>query len=503
MHLKNIIKRAAIFSMAAVLGVTGVTSVVTNIEIKAAGKTVEAFENNPYGGDGQSETSDAKQMYKGIKKYDSDYKGIFKEGKEIKASNFYSKSRTIKYWAGEGNEYGELWGKIDRDLYDINIFKDKDNFSWSGSKLEFVFLAVCNQLNKEGKNPVKKYAKAMLGDKAVRVICGYHDNAPGPGDDEIVKKFLKFAKTGESVKSSWIKANEAADDEKIVNAKNYAVLTHDGNAQYSRFPGFSSKTYTRPGSSSKKIIRFRRGVEDGEKIVKTSNLKKKSLENKIPNYRLEAKPVKVVAKKNCEDIVFNEETQIITDGGEIKATEVEMSKKDLYQVSKDYFDTNLKAKNGNVTLERSDMTVAPILVSDACTDEEEQTVAYSVHFSNNYEGIPIEGEGYNAIIDNQGVKYTATEWNTYQKEEIETEMLSLDEAVEVLQEEIEEDTEVHTMNLNNNTQKKNSIKSVSVSFVYNETSGYYEPSYHFELTDDSVKDISCIDGTVLGGDADE
>lgn len=323
------------------------------------------------------------------------------------------------------------------------------------------------------------------------------------GDDEIAKKFLKFAKTGESVKSSWIKAKEAGDDDDILHAKNYAVLTHAGNAQYSRFPGFSSKTYTRPGKSSKKIIRFRRGVEDGEKIVQTSNLKKKSLENKIPNYRLKAKPIKIVAKRNCEDMVFNEETQIITDGGEIKTSKVEMSKKDLYQVSKDYFDKNLKVKNGNINLEYSDMTVVPILVSDACTDEEEQTIAYSVNLSNNYEGIPIEGEGYNVIIDNQGVKYTATEWNEYQKEEVETEMLGVSEAVEILKEELEEDTKVHTMNINNNTQKKNSIKNLSISFVYNEASGYYEPSYHFELADDSVKDISCVDGTVLRGEINE
>lgn len=181
MHLKNITKRTAAFSMVAVLGVAGVSGAITSIEIKAAGKTVEAFENNPYGdsGKGQSKTSDAKQMYNGIKKYDSDYKGIYKEGKKINVSDFYSKSRTIKYWAGEGNEYGELWGKFAPYRYTINIFEDKDNFSWSGSNLEFVFLAVCNQLNKEGENPVKKYAKAMLGDKAVRVICGYHDKAPG------------------------------------------------------------------------------------------------------------------------------------------------------------------------------------------------------------------------------------------------------------------------------------------------------------------------------------
>lgn len=476
-------------------------STYLGMEVQAAGKTVETFENNPYGGENESATSDAKQMYSGIKKYDSDYTGIFREGKEVKNSNFYSRSRNIKYWAGEGNTDGILWGNSS-DVY-IDIFNDKDNFSWSGSNLEFVFLAVCNQLNKEGKNPVKKYAKAMLGDKAVRVICGYHDKAPATGDDDIVKQFIKIAKTGESVKSSWIKANEAYI-KNIPYAKNYAVLTHTGNAQYSRFPGFSSKTYERPGKSSKKIIRFRRGVEEGESIVNTSGMKKKSIEKMIPNYRLKAKPIKIVAKKDCQDVVFNDETKIITDGGEIKTDKVDISRKKLYQISTDYFNTNLKPQNGKITLNRSNMTVAPLLVSDACTDEEEQTIAYSVNFTNQYQGIPIEGEGYNVIVDSQGVKYTVSKWNQYQEEEIDTEMIGIDDAVEILQEEMKENTDGHTMKVKNNIQKqKNNIKELSVSFVYNEDSGYYEPAYHFELADNSVKEISCVDGTILGDDRNE
>ena len=41
------------------------------------------------------------------------------------------------------------------------------------------FLAACYQLS--GDKNRGKYANAMIGDKAVRVICGYHEQAPGAG----------------------------------------------------------------------------------------------------------------------------------------------------------------------------------------------------------------------------------------------------------------------------------------------------------------------------------
>lgn len=480
-------KQIGVLCMSGLLAFSSVI-IPPNMVSYAAGKTQEAFEANNY-----DDKSDAKVIYNGIKSYDSKYTGVFKEKSAVSNSNFYSKSRTIKYWASEGNMDGQLWGNASSSTVDIDIFNDKDNFSWSGSNLEFVFLAACNQLNKEGKNPVKKYAKAMLGNKAVRVICGYHSNAPGKSYDyKVAEKFLKYAKTGESVKSSWIKANE--DLTSYTNAKNYAVLTHSGNVQYSRFPGFSSKTYSRPGASSKKIIRFRRGVESGETIINTASINKGVIGTKIPNYRLKSKPIKIVAKKNCRDVVFHDETSIITDGGDIRSEKININNKQLYNESINYFRNNLSYKEGKIILKRSNMSVAPILAEDILSDGEEETIAYSIQFQNDYEGIPIEGEGYQVIIDNEGIKYTSNKWNQYEKEEIKTEVLDVEDAVEILEKEIKKERKSYGIMAMN---QEKGIKKLSVSFVYNGESGYYEPAYHFEFVDNSIKDVSCVDGTLL------
>lgn len=501
LNRKQNVKRIGVMCLSGLMAFSSI-QVDRGIMLKAAGKTVEAYESNSYGNTSQGENkeSDAEYMYNGIKSYDSAYKGEYKEKSKVSNSNFYSKSRTIKYWASEGNEYGILWGNANGNTISIDIFNDKKTFSWSGSNLEFVFLAACNQLNKEGSNPVKRYAKAMLGDKAVRVICGYHSNAPKSIDTDVVKQFLKWVRTGESVKSSWIKANEYYVGKNYTNVRNYAVLTHSGNAQYSRFPGFSSTTYTRPGKSSKKIIRFRRGVESGEKIVSVSSLKKSSIEKKVPSYRLKAIPVKVFAKRKCKDMVFNEENTIITDGGEIASKEIDISREKIYKISSEYFKDNLNPKESTVELKKSNMVVAPIVVSDACTDEEETNVAYSVHFQNTYENIPIEGDGYNVIIDSKGVKYSSTTWHNYQKEEIDTEMIDIDQAVDIACDEMKKETlRLYKKGSNNQLKEAQKIKKVSVAFVYNGKTGYYEPVYQFDFDNDITKEVSCIDGELLEG----
>lgn len=487
--------------LARVLVVTIVlSSVMVNNKpaiLYAAGKTEEAFKTTSYSTeDGMSGKSDAKIMYKGIINYDSKYSGTYKEGNDVSNSNFYSKSKTIKYWASHGNNSGCLWGTGECKV-GIDIFNDKSTFSWKGSNLEFVFLAACNQLNKEGKNPVKKYAKAMIGDKAVRVICGYHSYAPGYADYMVANQFLKYAKTGESVKSSWIKANEYVYNVKgYTNAKNYAVLTHSGNVQYSRFPGFSSTTYPRPDSSSKKIIRFRRGVESGENIISSMSLKKKSINNKIQFCKLKAKSVKVNVKKKCKDMVFHDGYTISTDVGEIVSNKIVMSRDELYKESTSYFTKNLNFDENVIKLNEDDMIVAPIVSSDACTDEEETTVAYSVQFENTYKGIPIQGDGYNVIIDAKGVKYTSVTWHEYEEEDIETEPIDVNEAANVVFKGLKKEYD-GIKALSNSAYIEKNIKKVSVVYSYNDETGYYEPIYQFTLNDNTIKEVNCIDGTLI------
>lgn len=270
---------------------------------EAAGKTVIGLENNKPSG-----TSDASSFVSKIKAYDSGYVTKYKPPSSVTNSDFFDKTYTIKYWSSHGSNSGKVWGADSKAS--VNIFNQ--NFSWAGGNLEFVFLAACRQLDGLGSNPRKRYANAMIGNKAVRVICGYHEQAPAAKDKDVADKFISYAKTGESVKSSWILANKYWQD-KGYSTGVYCVLTHSGDVQYSRFPGFPGKTYTRPGTSSKTILRFSQANPNG--ITQARSLEMKNIE--VPNYVLKAKPIKLKVKKNNNMKVLRNNTELMLVGKEI------------------------------------------------------------------------------------------------------------------------------------------------------------------------------------------
>ena len=92
--------------------------------------------------------------------------------------------------------------------------------------LRVLMLASCSQLD---SSVVKYYARIMKS-SGIRAIAGYHDIAPGLGDDVIATNFINHASAGNSVWYSWQHAN---------NGYNWAVLVYQENAnQYYRLPGF-------------------------------------------------------------------------------------------------------------------------------------------------------------------------------------------------------------------------------------------------------------------------
>ena len=250
----------------------------------------------------------------------------------------------------------------------------------------------------------------MRGNKAVRVVCGYHSKAPDGGDNLVAKKFIEYAKTGESVKSSWIKANEYVaglnNNKKDALAGNYAVLTHSGNVQYSRFPGFPGKTYSRPDAKSKKILRFRRKVEN-EVILKAA---KKTNMNVLNDTYIEQTPIKFKVDPSCDEMAFNEGNKLSLDGGEVKIKKIQLTKSDIYKQVDEYIEDNVINSN-EIELNKEYMEINPIVMDDACSDLTQDTVvAYSVTFPHMYKGNKINNDNLVAIVDEEGVKYTAMNW---------------------------------------------------------------------------------------------
>lgn len=458
------------------------------ITCEAAGKSAIGLENNAPKG-----TSDAQTFVNGIKSKDSKYSVKYKSPSYVKETDFYAKNYTIKYWSSHGNNQGELWGT--HSGVSLDIF-EKSNFTWTGGNLEFVFLSACRQLDGSGSNPRKRYAKAMIGNKAVRVICGYHEQAPATIDKDVANKFIQYAKTGESVKSSWILANKYYQDRGYSTGV-YCVLTHNGDVQYSRFPGFPGAVYARPGASSKTILRFSSANPNG--VVQPSSVKRSSgaISQTVPNYVLKANPIKLKVKNNSNMKVLRDGTNLMMIGKEIGSVSVNMTKKEAVKKCKQ----ELRKTISNYTsfdINSATTMVAPIVMAEVNMNgnsEKETAVAYDVTIKHTYDGIEIQGDYLSGVVSDTSTSYLAGNWSDLKKVKInqKKKMVDYKDAISRIKK--------YNENISKNERNKVSISDGTIVFIYNNTSGYYEPNWVFESQNGAVTyNVNCLNGNVRVGD---
>lgn len=445
-----------------------------NVNCYAAGKTIEAFKNNNYTG-----TSDCQEMINGIKSQNSSYTSTYKKStSSITRTDFTRKTKAIKYWASHGSNYGKLWGDSGVSINIMNL----NNFKWSGSNLEFVFLAACNQLDGANQNPRAKYANAMLGSNAVRVICGYHEAAPKTGtnhDAAVARNFIAKAKTGESVKSSWIQANQ------IYGSSNYCVLTHAGNVQYSRFEGFPGATYARPGESSKSILRFSAANPSGTNQTLSRAVSTLMKNESIPTYRIKAINRDVRVDSKAETTVLKLDDYVTTQNNEISSTKVKISEKTAKQYADQWLDSVFVGIK-ETDFDDSFLSIKPIVMAEVdlngnIENEIETCVAYDITFNRTYNGIPVEGDKYCAIVDDNGVLSSALCLRDY---------VIVDAASSYVLSKFEDNGEISKQLKNKGLKLDETIQNASIEFTDADGDGIYDPTIIIETMDDKIVNIN-------------
>jgi len=296
----------------------------------------------------------------------------------------------------------------------------------------------------------------MIVNNAVRVIAGYHDQAPSTvnsmvWDKLIAQKFIDIVKTGTSVKYSWIQAN-LFYSQPPYGTSTYSkclVLTHSGSVQNSRFEGFPGQTYARPDSSSKTILRFSQvsngaieplkkesfSIGDLTFSVDVESAKKVS----VPDYLLKAVSPKISVRDNAKVMVLRDGNIVSTSKGEIGDQEVEFSENDAVikaekWMLETYNDINIQ-KNSDKRVKVSHIRMAEVDLDGNYENEIEKTVAYIVSFTNTYNKIPVENF-YTAIINNEGVTYSLTNWSEFEEVKVEKSKIDFMKAVNLISSEL-------------------------------------------------------------------
>ncbi len=432
--------------------------------------------------------------------------------------------RTVKYWSAQGNNNGKMWGYriLDNALSAINIYGTSSDWEsstvtrsdWDGD-LEFVFIAACFQLD---SNIRYKYARGMLGTNRVRVISGYHDISLGPSCDwKVTQKFEEFADASNSVKYSWLEANEYWYSRGYSGPKNYCILTHSGNVQYSRMPGFGGLQYPRPGTETASILRFSH-VNPGGTPQPLSSSKNSSIEDNaglilncepkipetIPNYTLIAEKADISINEKSD--IYKTITSVKAESNEGLYTMHELGDKpigfseekaieltrnwvnEVYTKKGKLFTSNLK--------EVIPLVVAEVNLDGNTKEEKEETFAYSVRFSNIYDGIKIRDNFYLALVDAEGIASSMLRWNNFSKSTFNqtVEPLSYNKAITILSKSIVKNPNYAMRNPNDNITINNSEIVFSNEITKN---GEYHPTWQFDMADGTTILIDCFDSTVL------
>ena len=447
-------------------------------------------------------------------------------GSSCTTSKFDDCNKTVKYWSAHGNDDGEMWGyngPFDA-LAAINI--SGTNSDWENSEhtittsdwdddLEFVFISACFQLD---SNILYKYARGMLGEDRVRVISAYHDYAPGSSCDyKVTDKFEDYADTSQSVKYSWIQANEYWAARGYSAPNNYCVLTHSGDVQYSRMPGFGGTQYPRPGTSTASILRFSQanpgGTNQPLSSSKSGDIAEKAglvlncepiVFTTIPNYSL-IEDKADISINNSSDIiktmtnVESESNESLYTMHELGDKPIGFSKEKAIELTRDWVNEVYNEKGNLFTSNLKEVIplgVAEVNLDGNAEEEKEETFAYSVRYSNMYDGIRIRDNFYLALVDSEGIASSMLKWNNFSKSTIEqtVEPLSYDKAINILSESIIKNPDYAMKNSNDNITINNAEMVFSNEISKN---GEYHLTWQFDLADGTTILIDCFDSTIL------
>ena len=357
----------------------------------------------------------------------------------------------------------------------------------------------------------------MLGTNRVRVISGYHDYAPSyPCDGYISTKFEEYADASQSVKFSWIQANEYWAGQGYTNPNNWCVLTHSGNVQYSRMPGFGGAQYDRPSTSTASILRFSQLYPNGTPQPLSRNEKSEIAEKAglilncepkitaaIPTYSLIANNADISIDKSRNifktmNIIKSESNEGLYTMHELGDKPIGFSKEKAIDLTRKWVNEVYNEKGSLFTANLKEvvpLVVAEVELDGDAKEEKEETFAYSVRFANMYNGIKIRDNFYLALVDNDGVASSMLKWNNFSKSiaKQNVEPLSYEKAIEILSISINK-IPSHEMRLSDDC-----ITINNAEIVYSDEitkNGEYHPTWQFDMADGNTVLIDCFDGQV-------
>lgn len=215
--------------------------------------------------------------------------------------------------------------------------------------------------------------------------------------------------------------------------------------------------------------------------------------NEVPDYVLKAIPVKFRIKNNANMKVLRDDNNFMMVGSEIGNTGVKMTQKEAVNKCKQELSKTI-SNYSSIDTNSASISVVPIVMAKVNLNgntEKETTVAYDVTIKNTYDGIEIQGDYMSGVLNDTSTSYLAGNWNVMKKVKVTRKSNTLDYTTAVNK------ISQHIENTNIKDKSLSKISDGKIAFVYNSTTGYYEPNWMFESEEDGITyNINCFDGTI-------
>lgn len=312
----------------------------------------------------------------------------------------------VIYWSSHGSSYPRL------NVTNGPTFNTLDYFNpTTSSPLKIAIFGACYQMDGNGNRT--SFANKMRNSN-VRVIAGYHEQAPASQDEACINKYFEAVKDGNSVRYSWEAANVYAGKSGSWITLNYK----DNYNEYYRMPGFKNErnsTYPVPTSSTP-IYRYW-GLSNPSAPV---SLAATQLTDELPLKLLSAggshKVDSAKAKSLMPDSVAlaTDGTQRITfrEPGNDEFNNPDTANETARGILKNQFALNDVVENA--IIEESLVMCAEIKADG--TDGAEELIAKRLTYNNNLQGIPIEGNMISVGVDSDGVYDIIDTWKMVEPE---------------------------------------------------------------------------------------
>lgn len=121
-----------------------------------------------------------------------------------------------------------------------------------------------------------------------------------------------------------------------------------------------------------------------------------------------------------------------------------------------------------------------------------KTIAYNVTLQNTYDGYEVVGNYMSGIVDDASLIYMSGNWNKMEKVSMRSKSVTVD--FDSAYSKVMGNATVQLASTGISESKQ--ITKSKLAFVLNDITGYYEPTWVFDMNDGSVCHVNCLSGDV-------